>query len=806
MFSARQQSMDRPVAIKVLKPRAARLKSSRQAFVSEAVITGCLDHPNIVPIYDVGKQADDALFYAMKQVEGVEWKERLATNSVDENLEILLRVSDAVAFAHARCIIHRDLKPANIMLGGFGEVLVMDWGLAMPSHDHPRRNSFPRAKRGGTPHYMAPEMADDPMLGVDRRSDVYLLGAILFEIVTGKPPHAIESAAGSRRERVKACLAAVAQNQIAETDATGELIDIARTAMATNPADRYQTVQQFQSAVRDYLAHQESIELTDQSTKLLNSARGGGDYKEFSRAQFGFETALEQWPENARALKGLKDTRQTYARTAFDRGDYDLALSLLDSGMSDEAEFVATVQAASTERDSRANRIQRLRRFSFAASLTVAVLAAVAALWINSERNKALIAQQDEATQRGIAERKEREAQKQRQAAVEAQGIALENERRAKVAESLTREEKEISDSVVEYLAELLAQAAPENQPDRDLTVREIMERAAGEVEERFSDHPRVEALIQAVIGESLVSLSEGTKAEPHLVKALELQRKHLGEEHATTLRTMRELGRCYVFLEKHAESERLLESALDLARRQNGDGHAETLDAIFLLATLRSQQLRLSEADSLIDELLTGTRSSLGEKHPRTLQAKRMKAEIHMMQRQYGKAEPLLLEVLADTEEVFGKRHPSRVNTLSSLGALYSAQEKYGLAEEKSLEALRISREVMGEEHLLTLITMLELAETYFEQGKLNQARPLIKRIEEIAKRTVGLDHRALTGFGFLKTMIFVGDFFGIDESAPAPETGKQRFIPLYDFSNPPAPDTPAPDPVDSPAAPTRE
>ncbi len=78
VYAARQKSMDRPVAIKVLKPRAARLASSQDAFVSEAVITGKLDHPNIVPIYDVGKQPNDALFYAMKQVEGVEWKERFA--------------------------------------------------------------------------------------------------------------------------------------------------------------------------------------------------------------------------------------------------------------------------------------------------------------------------------------------------------------------------------------------------------------------------------------------------------------------------------------------------------------------------------------------------------------------------------------------------------------------------------------------------------------------------------------------------------------------------------------------------------
>ena len=152
VYAARQKSMDRPVAIKVLKPRAARLESSQEAFVSEAIITGRLDHPNIVPIYDVGKQPNDALFYAMKQVVGVEWKERFATNMVSENLDILLRVSDAIAFAHARGIIHRDLKPANIMLGPYGEVLVMDWGLAMPTEDHPSRDTFPEARAGGTPN------------------------------------------------------------------------------------------------------------------------------------------------------------------------------------------------------------------------------------------------------------------------------------------------------------------------------------------------------------------------------------------------------------------------------------------------------------------------------------------------------------------------------------------------------------------------------------------------------------------------------------------------------------------------------
>jgi len=441
VYAARQRSMDRPVAIKVLKPRAARLASSQDAFVSEAVITGKLDHPNIVPIYDVGKQPNDALFYAMKQVEGVEWKERFAENTVSENLDILLRVADAIAFAHARGIIHRDLKPANIMLGPFGEVLVMDWGLAMPTEDHPSRESFPDARAGGTPHYMAPEMADGTER-VDRRSDIYLLGAMLFEIVTGKPPHAIDIPKGTCRERVLAVLDAVANNVVVSTDKTGELLDVARKAIATEPADRYQTASEFQTALREYLTHEESIELSARAAERLAAARQSGEYIEFSRARFGFETALEEWQENERAAEGLKETRFDYAKTAFDRGDLDLALSLIDESDSKQKELGTSIQQAIVERDARQQQLRRLRRISLAASLTVAVVAIGAAVWINSERGKALVAQQEEAAQREIAERNEQEAQQQRHLA-ESERKKAEDERQKAVAAQMAAQESE---------------------------------------------------------------------------------------------------------------------------------------------------------------------------------------------------------------------------------------------------------------------------------------------------------------------------------------------------------------------------
>ena len=403
VYSARQRSMDRPVAIKVSKGQSARLERSQQTFVSEAIITGSLDHPNIVPIYDVGKQGDDSPFYAMKQVQGVEWKECLTTNTEAENLDILMRVADAIAFAHSGHIIHRDLKPANIMLGDFGEVLVMDWGLAMSTKDHPRRDTFPPAKRGGTPHYMAPEMAAGPIENIDERSDIYLLGAMLYEIVTGHPPHKLDFSDKTPRQAARACLDAAATNEIAPTQRTGELVDIALKALATARESRYQTASEFQSALRRYQSHTERIALTARAEDDVAKASESENYDDYARAVFGCEEALSLWPDNSRAAAHLTEARLQYAALAPRRGDYDLALTVLDASESSHEELRTQVTRDIEERETRGRRMKRLRLIGVTSVALTAVVAVGAAIWIHAERNEA-------DTQRGLAVQRETEA------------------------------------------------------------------------------------------------------------------------------------------------------------------------------------------------------------------------------------------------------------------------------------------------------------------------------------------------------------------------------------------------------------
>jgi len=401
VYAARQNSIDRQVAIKVLKTGAARRESSRLSFVSEAMITGELDHPNIVPVYDLGLDGGNTPFYVMKQVHGVEWADRMPESSLRENLNILMRVADAVALAHARGFIHRDLKPANVMLGEFGEVLVMDWGLAMPTLDNPKRMSFPKPRSGGTPCYMAPEMANGPVEKVDRRSDVYLLGTLLFEILTGSPPHP--------QKTIRECLRAAAQNEIAPSGESGMLMDIAMQAMSRSREARYQTAADFQDAVREYFAHIESNSLAEQGQEFLSGARESDDHEVYSKAIFAFEQAHELWLGNEAAIRGASDARLAYAESALRKKDYDLCGSVLDMEdlthtelRLDLFEELAEKQRREVEHTQRMNRIRIVSRGLLASVLATVV---IAFFWINSERNSALMAKQDEARERKRADR-----------------------------------------------------------------------------------------------------------------------------------------------------------------------------------------------------------------------------------------------------------------------------------------------------------------------------------------------------------------------------------------------------------------
>jgi hypothetical protein len=238
-------------------------------------------------------------------------------------------VCDAVAYAHSRGVIHRDIKPENVMLGDFGEVLLMDWGLAVyvgtPENPVPKPvHMFP----GGTPAYMPPEMAVAENESIGFTSDVYLCGAVLFEIITSFPPH--------DGETVLECMTNAAANRIRNINDISELLNIAYKAMATSTTDRYASIRDFQTALRSFFTHSYSIKLAARADEQSVQAVKNGDYNQFSRAVFLYEESLKQWPGNRNAVRGLKGALFGYAQSAKEKGDIDLAESILyGAGMTD---------------------------------------------------------------------------------------------------------------------------------------------------------------------------------------------------------------------------------------------------------------------------------------------------------------------------------------------------------------------------------------------------------------------------------------------------------------------------------------
>ncbi len=453
VYAARQASIDRTVAVKMLKADMAKNKDHREKFLSEAVVTGDLDHPNIVPIYDLGANEAGALFYSMKRVVGTPWIKVLQQKSVAENVEILMKVADAIAFAHARGIVHRDIKPENVMLGEFGEVLVMDWGLAMSTAVFRKADSITQShSMGGTPAYMAPEMASGPIENIGPAADIYLLGAVLYEIVAGIPPHTGAT--------VMNCLIAAARNEIQPTRHTGELVSIALKAMATSPADRYPAVQDFQNAIRQYQSHSESIVLSTRAEEDLAAAQGSGDYQIFSRALFAFQEALALWNDNARARSGLAAAKLAYASHALAKGDFDLGLSLLSADDPQHTEIRSTLLAAQSERDARKHRLRNAKRIMVGLAVAVVVVVSASLVEIRAERDKAILAEKQATEDRDKAKQAETRAvtseQLARQSEQEAKQSAVAAElaaKQARAAESKSR--------VAEQLARTAETASP---------------------------------------------------------------------------------------------------------------------------------------------------------------------------------------------------------------------------------------------------------------------------------------------------------------------------------------------------------
>jgi eukaryotic-like serine/threonine-protein kinase len=261
---ATDRNLLRHVALKRLDKELAKVPMYKDGFIAEAQMTGQLEHPNIVPVHELAVSDGGVPYFTMKLVQGINFDAWLrdpahrlgSTERLQEGLEIFLKVCDAVAYAHHRGVIHRDLKPENIMVASFGQVYLMDWGLAKLSKTRPASGARAQMEAKGpvgTPTFMAPEQARGNPEEMDERSDVFGLGAILYEIVSGKMPYGPSMNVDYVLSRALAGKIVPVDEATVGIGVAKRIRSIVDKAVAVEPNDRFQSVVELQDAVRGFL-------------------------------------------------------------------------------------------------------------------------------------------------------------------------------------------------------------------------------------------------------------------------------------------------------------------------------------------------------------------------------------------------------------------------------------------------------------------------------------------------------------------------------------------------------------------------
>jgi serine/threonine-protein kinase len=272
LFACDDTVLGRRVAIKMLHPDQDNFDRERRRLLREARITSQLQHPNTVPVYELGRSDDGRLYFSMKKIEGEDLFRilvRIARGdqqtkreySLDRLLGVLVQASNALAYAHARGVIHRDVKPENILVGQFGESYLMDWGVAKvwgmandEIDETPTADLYERltitGKRPGTPLYMSPEQIAPNAL-VDERSDIFSMGVVLYELLAQREPFRgrnVEETFDNIRTHNPPPPSRVAQHM-----AVPALLDeVCLKAIEKKPGDRYQTMMLMVNEIREF--------------------------------------------------------------------------------------------------------------------------------------------------------------------------------------------------------------------------------------------------------------------------------------------------------------------------------------------------------------------------------------------------------------------------------------------------------------------------------------------------------------------------------------------------------------------------
>jgi len=319
----------------------------------------------------------------------------------------------------------------------------------------------------------------------------------------------------------------------------------------------------------------------------------------------------------------------------------------------------------------------------------------------------------------------------------------------ARRAEQVATTESATAKAINDFLQnDLLAQASasvqtrPDRKPDPNLKVRTALDRAAERITGKFDKQPLVEASIRRTIGRTYRDLGLYPEADQQIERALDLQRRALGEKHPDTLATMNGLAELYQDQGNYAQAEPLFIRALELRRQVLGEEQPDTLATMNDLATVFLNEGKYQQAEPAFVKVWYARQRTVGEEHPDTLLSMNNLALLYQLEGKYGQAEPLCTRVREVRRRLLGEEHPDTLISTDNLARLYLYQGKYAQAEPLFIAVLEGRRRVLGEEHPDTFISMNNLAVLYRRQGKYTQAEPLLRNGLALQRRRLGAEN----------------------------------------------------------------
>jgi len=693
----------RKVALKVIKPGMdskqviARFEAERQALAM-------MDHPNIAKIFDGGVTESGRPYFVMELVRGIPITEYCDGErlSIRERLELFVHVCRALQHAHQKGIIHRDLKPSNILVtlhDGVPVPKVIDFGVAKATGQSLTEKTVYTAftQLVGTPLYMSPEQVELSGLDIDTRSDIYSLGVLLYELLTGTTPFDSESLSRA---------------------AFDEMRRIIREDEPPTPSMRLSTLGATLTTT--------SVKRSSDPRRLNRSVRGELDWI---------------------AMKALEKDRKRRYETANDFAS-DVMRYLTDR----------PVEACPPSARYRFRKFARRNKAALTtAALVVAALlvGAVVSTWqaIRATRAVTLASKREREAQSAAAESKAVAAESKAvftflvhdMLGASAPDQAL--GRDVKVAEVLAKAEKKIDTAfpkqpLVEAGVRYALGATRHALGQYDLALRHVARSYELRRDLLGPEHPETLASMD-ILATTLTSQGKDDEARKVNEQALEIRRRIMGPEHPDTLRSMRQLALVLAGRGKLDEGRKLCEQTLEIRRRILGPEHPDTLISMSDMA-LRFwlRQGKLDEARKLQEQTLEIMRRVLGPAHPDTINEMYALASVLTAQGNLDEARKLHEQSLEIRRRVLGPEHPDTLWSMQNLANVLREQGKLDEARKLDEQTLEIRRRTLGPDHPDTVKSMRQVAYSLYKQGKMDEARKLYEQTLEIRRRTLGPEH----------------------------------------------------------------